>query len=222
MAKLTIAGVGPGSPDFITPATKKAVKLAELVIGAQRSITLFNDDIKGKTLILTAKNLQDTLRQAAQAIKEGKETTLLSTGDPGYSGLLRTIQGSDLFQEIEVKVIPGVSSIQACAARLNINWDNTCLFSFHDTISEAKKQKLILAFQSGSTILLLPNYKEFTPRDIASLFIKKGADKQTPINICENITLENERITSNTLEGILSQKFSAQCIMVIKQKRDIK
>jgi len=46
VAKLNIVGVGPGSTDFVTPAARKIVKEAQLVIGAQRSIALFNQEIK--------------------------------------------------------------------------------------------------------------------------------------------------------------------------------
>lgn len=217
MAKINIVGAGPGSPDYVTPAAKKAVQQAQLVIGAQRSIALFTDDIKGESVVLTAKNLQDLLKQAAQSVKNGKDVALLSTGDPGFSGLLHTVKESGLFQESDIKVTPGVSSIQACAAHLNISWDNTRLFTFHDNVSDDEKQKLVSAFQCGRTILLLPNSRGFAPKDIAALLLETGADKKTQVYICENITLENEKITSSTLEGIAGQTFGALCVMVIKQ-----
>ena len=99
MAKINIVGVGPGSPDYVTPAAKKAVQQAELVIGAQRSLNLFTDDIKGESVVLTAKNLQDLLKHAAESVKNGKDVALLSTGDPGFSGLLHTVLESGLFQD---------------------------------------------------------------------------------------------------------------------------
>jgi cobalt-precorrin-7 (C5)-methyltransferase len=217
LAKINIVGVGPGSPDFVTPAAKKAVQKADLVIGAQRSIALFTDDIKGESVVLTAKNLQDLLKQAAESVKNDKDVALLSTGDPGFSGLLHTVKESGLFQEADIKVIPGVSSIQACAARLNISWDNTRLFTFHDNVFDDEKQKLVSAFQCGRTILLLPNSRGFAPKDIAALLLETDADKNMQVYICENITLENEKVTSSTLESIAGQTFGGLCVMVIKQ-----
>ena len=70
---------------------------ADLVIGAQRSLNLFTADIKGDKMVLTAKNLQDALKQAAESVKSGKKVALLSTGDPGFSGLLHTVLESGLF-----------------------------------------------------------------------------------------------------------------------------
>ena len=130
MAKINIVGVGPGSADYVTPAARKTVQQAEVVIGAQRSLNLFSSDIKGEIIVLTAKNLNDALKHAAESVKSGKNVALLSTGDPGFSGLLHTVLESGLFTTQQVNVVPGVSSIQACAARLNISWDNACLFHF--------------------------------------------------------------------------------------------
>lgn len=218
MAKLNIVGVGPGSADYVTPAAKKAVQQAQLVIGAQRSLSLFTGEIKGEKISLNAKNLKESLEKAAKAVQEGKDVALLSTGDPGFSGLLHTVTESGLFQTSDITVVPGVSSIQACAARLNLTWDNTRLFTFHEgEVNDDQKSKLVSAYQCGRTIILLPDAKNFAPKDIAMLLIETGADKQTPVYVCENLTLENERITSTTLEETLGLTFDSLSVMVIKQ-----
>jgi cobalt-precorrin-7 (C5)-methyltransferase len=216
LAKINIVGTGPGSPDYVTPIARKTVQNASLVIGAQRTLNLFTTDIKGKQIILTAKNLADSLKQAAESIKEGKNVALLSTGDPGFSGLLHTAQESGLFDTEEINVIPGVSSIQVCAARLNISWDNTRLFTFHNEVLDEEKEKLISAVKCGRTILLLPNSLGFAPQDIARFLIELDTDKETPVYICENVTLENEKITASTLGQIVDQSFDSLCVMVIK------
>ena len=150
-------------------------------------------------------------------MKSGKNVALLSTGDPGFSGLLHTVLESGLFSISEINVVPGVSSIQVCAARLNISWDNTRLFTFHNEVSDEEKEKLISAVKCGRTILLLPNSRGFTPKDIAGLLIKLDTDKETPVYICENVTLENEKIMETTLGKAVGQSFGSLCVMVIKQ-----
>jgi cobalt-precorrin-7 (C5)-methyltransferase len=213
MGKLNIIGVGPGSADYVTPAARKAVEQAQLVIGAQRSIALFDNDVKSEKIILTAKNLR-----AAKAVNDGKNVALLSTGDPGFSGLLHTALESGLFKTSDLAVIPGVSSIQVCAARLNLNWHSARLFTFHEGhVSDDQKQKLVSAYQCGRTIILLPDAKSFAPKDIAVLLIGAGADKNTPVYVCENLTLENEAITSTTLEQAQDVTFGPLSVMVIKQ-----
>lgn len=220
MAKLNIVGVGPGSADYVTPAARKTVEEAYVVIGAQRSIALFSENIKGETLVLTAKNLKDTLKKAAETLKEGKSVTLLSTGDPGFSGLLHTVLESGLFDSADVHVVAGVSAIQASAARLNISWDCARFFTFHEgAVTEEEKEELSSAVRCGKNVLLLPSSKTFTPSDIAAFLLTEGVDKQTPVFVCENVTLENEKVTQSTLSEAVKQTFGALCVMVIKQSQ---
>ena len=117
MAKINIVGVGPGSPDYVTPLARKTVQQADLVIGAQRSLNIFKGEIKGETVVLTAKNLKTVLKLAAKSAEKKKTVALLSTGDPGFSGLLHTVLESGLFEAEDLNVVPGVSSIQVCAAK---------------------------------------------------------------------------------------------------------
>ena len=223
MAKLNIVGVGPGSPDYVTPAARKSVQEAEVVIGAQRSLNLFSSDIKGETMVLTAKNLNDALKCAVESVKKGKNVALLSTGDPGFSGLLRTVLKSDLVKAVEVNVIPGISSIQACAARLAISWDDALLFSFHEgNVSAENKQALASAVKGGRDVMLLPDSREFSSSEIASFLIKAGLDKKTPVFICENLTLNDEKVTPSNLEKVSQLTFRFLCVMVIKANRQVK
>jgi cobalt-precorrin-7 (C5)-methyltransferase len=215
VAKLNVVGIGPGSPDFVTPAVRQAVQDADVVIGAERSLGLFREDIKGEVVALTAKNVNEILKYAVESAEKGKMVALLSTGDPGFSGLLRSVKNV-AEKDVEVNVIPGVSSIQACAARLCMCWDEMNLFSFHKGTTAEKKAQLLKAIREGKDIMLLPDPKAFPPREIASFLIKAGLDKDTPVFVCERLTLSDERIVESTLERAAALDFDALCVMVIK------
>ncbi|MCW4047603.1 MAG: precorrin-6y C5,15-methyltransferase (decarboxylating) subunit CbiE [Candidatus Bathyarchaeota archaeon] len=222
MAKLSIVGTGPGSPDYVTSAARKTVQKAQIVIGAERSLSLFRRDIRGESLALTARNLDDALKYAVDSAKAGKSVALLSTGDPGFSGLLGSVLKRTSSEHVEIAVVPGVSSVQACAAALQMCWDEVSLFSFHDAASSEKKIALADAVKAGKDVVLIPNPKVFTPRMISSFLLKNGADKATPVIICENITLNDERIVHATLEEAAKQDFAPMCVMVIKSSSKMK
>ncbi len=220
MAKLNIVGVGPGSPDYVTPAARKTVQDAQVVIGAKRSLDLFSGDIHGETLPLTAKNLSELLKYVVESVEKGKNVAILSTGDPGFSGLLKSVLNTGLIKPSEVKVVPGVSAIQACAARLGLSWDEAGLFTFHQgNVSAGRKAELAACLKAGRNAILLPDSRAFPPREIAAYLIKAGFDAQTPVFICENLTLENERVTESSLSGVSAADFGALCVMVIKANR---
>lgn len=217
MAKINIVGVGPGSADYVTPIARKTVQQAQVIFGAQRSLNLFSSDIKGEVFVLTAKNLSDSLKHAAESVKSGKSVAFLSTGDPGFSGLLHTVLESGLFTTQQITVVAGVSSIQTCAANLNISWDKACLFTFHEgNVTDEKKNQLVQCLKKGKDALLLPDYKSFSIKEIASFLINAGLHQKTSVYICENLTLENEKIISSTLEEVSAQTYGSLCVMVIK------
>jgi cobalt-precorrin-7 (C5)-methyltransferase len=217
MVKLNIVGTGPGSPEYITLAAKKAVQQAELVVGAQKSIELFKDYIRGETLILTAQSIQEALKQSVDSAKNDVKTVLLSTGDPGFAGLLRSVLDHKLLSSNQINVIPAVSSLQVCAARLVICWDSARLFSFHEGVTEEKKAELAKAVLSGKDAFVLPDPKTFPPKEIASYLLNQGVKGKTQVFLCENLTLENEKILASTLAEAVNVNSASLCIMVIKK-----
>ena len=144
---------------------------------------------------------------------------LLSTGDPGFAGLLRTFHKATKGKEIDVGVVPGVSSLQVCAAKLGMSWDEAIFLSFHDSANQTKRQQLLDAVQSGNLVMLLPNPKNFTPSDVASYLLAEGIAAGTLVFICENLTLNNERVEKTTLQDILDKTFFPLCVMVINPDR---
>ncbi|MCW4044384.1 MAG: precorrin-6y C5,15-methyltransferase (decarboxylating) subunit CbiE [Candidatus Bathyarchaeota archaeon] len=207
MAKLNVVGIGPGSLDYVTPAARKAVRSAAVVIGAERSLRLFRKDIKGEAVALTAQNVTALLNYAAESAEKGKTVALLSTGDPGFSGLLRPILEIVKGRDVDLTVIPAVSSIQACAARLRMCWDEMSLFSFHKGATAEKKAQLAKAVKEGKDIMLLPDPKVFSLREIAHFLVEAGLAKETPVFVCERLTLSDERV----LESTLAQVFNLDC-----------
>jgi cobalt-precorrin-7 (C5)-methyltransferase len=217
VAKINIIGTGPGSRDYVTPAARKLVQASQVVIGAKRSLKLFQEDIKGETLELTAKNMEEALKYALVSAQNEKVVALLSTGDPGFSGILGSVLRRSMNENIDINVIPGISSMQACAARLCIGWDDAVFLAFHDGADLEKKRALAEAVKARKTVLLLPEPKTFPPREIAKYLLSVGADKETSVSVCENLTLNNESIIDTTLGEVAKLSFSSLCVMVIKR-----
>jgi cobalt-precorrin-7 (C5)-methyltransferase len=220
MVKLNIVGIGPGNTEYVTPMARKIVSEAQIVIGAQRSLNLFSNDIHGETHTLTAKNLNELLKQAIEATKKGKLVAILSTGDPGFSGLLKTVLNTNLISASEINVIPGISAVQTCAAKLCLSWDEACLFTFHqgNNINDGKKTELTACLKAGRNVVLLPDGKSFSPKEISIYLIESGFNPNLPVFICENLTLSDEQVTKSNLEDVSVTDFGALCVMVIKAK----
>jgi len=214
MAKIFLIGAGPGAKEHVTPAARMNVRKAEMVIGAERALELFRDDITHESLALKAENLDDLLQRAVSSAREGKSVALISTGDPTFFGLLKPALEMK-FADIELEIIPGISSIQVCTSRLQLCLEEIGLIlSFHGQ-PDTEKTKLAEAIKNGKITLILPDPKTFPPNQVSRYLIDSGIDPKTPAAVCENLTYPNERITEGDLQEIASEKFDPMCLMVV-------
>ena len=206
MSKLYIVGIGPGSKDYLTLASKKAVESSDIVIGSRRALDLF--EIPEHTKIeLNAQNMNENMKLAVSEVKEGKIVSLLSTGDPGFSGILKPIL--KLKEDITIEVIPGVSSVQLCAAKLKIPWDEADLVTMH---GKGISETILDIMGNGKPTIVLPNFK---PAELANFLIENGVDPEREAAICEKLSYADEKIIESSLKNILDMEFSYMCVMVI-------
>ena len=206
MSKLYIVGIGPGSKDYLTLASKKAVKSSDIVIGSKRALDLF--EIPDQSNIeLNAQNMEGDMKLAVSEVKNGKVVALLSTGDPGFSGVLKPIL--KLKEDINIEVIPGVSSVQLCAAKLKIPWDEADLITMH---GKGIPKEILDIINNGKPTIMLPNFK---PAELADYLIENGVDPDRKAAICEKLSYDDEKIIETSLKSILEMEFSYMCVVVV-------
>lgn len=205
MSKLYIVGIGPGSRDYLTTAALNAVNISNVVIGSKRALDLFKTD--AQKIELNAKNMDENLKAAISEVENGKTVALLSTGDPGFSGVLKPIL--NFKSSIEIEVIPGVSSVQLCAAKLKIPWDDADLVTMH---GKGISEEILDIIDNGKPTIILPN---FNSAELAQFLIEKGVDKYRKAAVCEKLSYKDEKVVKSTLKDISEMEFSYMCVMVV-------
>ena len=214
MAKIFLIGAGPGTKEHLTPAARESVRKAAIVIGAERALELFWEDIKHEAYVLKVEKLDEMIQRALSSAKEGKSVALVSTGDPTFFGLLKPLLEKNP-NDIELEIVPGISSIQVCTSRLQICLEEIGLIlSFHGQPG-AERTRLVEAVGNRKIAMILPDPISFQPDQISKFLIGSGIDPKTPAAVCENLTYANERITEGDLRTISSEKFGPMCLMVI-------
>jgi cobalt-precorrin-7 (C5)-methyltransferase len=206
MSKLYIVGIGPGSKDYLTLASKEAVESSDIVIGSRRALDLFEIPDHGR-IELNAQNMKEDMKLAVSEVKSGKIVALLSTGDPGFSGILKPIL--KMKEGINIEVIPGVSSVQLCAAKLKIPWDEADLVTMH---GKGISEDILDIINNGKPTIMLPNFK---PAELAAYLIENGIDPDRKAAICEKLSYEDEKIIETSLKDISEMEFSYMCVMVV-------
>jgi len=208
--KIYIVGIGPGDKEYLTVKAIDTVKGADIVVGSRRALELF--DIEENKKYILSKNIVEDLKKVIDCSKrENKSVAILSTGDPCFSGLLKTLLKYDIVREEEIEVIPGISSIQVAASRLKISWEDYHIITLHG--KEENREILLDLIKSNKKVIFLPgrDLKE----DIEYL-IKNGIDSNKEIVICENLTYPNERIIRCKLKDVLNLDISYLVVCVIR------
>ena len=204
MSKLYVVGIGPGSKDYLTLASKKAVESSDRVIGSRRALDLFEIQ---NGIELKAQNMKEMMELAVSMVMDGKIVSLLSTGDPGFSGILKPILG--LKADINIEVIPGISSVQLCAAKLKIPWDEANLITMH---GKGISRDILDIIDNGKPTIILPNFK---PAELANFLIENSVDPEREVAICEKLSYSDEKVINTSLKSVLEMEFSYMCVMVV-------
>lgn len=192
-----------------------------------------SERVKGKKDIrmITLKTQDEVYAQLLDYLKgkdreEGEEggrekvCCILFTGDPDFSESEIVDKLVSLFESngIEVEIIPGISSVQVAAARSKVAIDRSSLITFHVTGSiDREKDALLNTLRAKRTVILLPRPWDFMPQHIGRFLRDEGIDVDAfNVDIYENLTLSNEKVTHCKLADIPDRDYSDLCVMVIK------
>jgi precorrin-6y C5,15-methyltransferase (decarboxylating) CbiE subunit len=194
---IVIIGCGPGSPEYLTAAAIRAVQEAEVLVGARRLLELFPEH-PGERIMMEA-HTEKVLAAIGQ--RPDKKIAVLVSGDPGLASLAQPILKR--FGPSRCRVIPGISSLQAAFARLGLDWLGVRIIDAHgkdpDLQADALKGVTKIAVLGGR-----PQSFEWLRRELGDLL------ENYQLTVCEDLTLETERITAwepgMELDRILSSK----------------
>lgn len=208
--KIYIIGIGPGAAEYLTKKAIDTVKASDYTVGSTRAIELF-DDVQNK-IAFNVKELLDKLNEGVQLACDGNTVSILSTGDPGFSGVLNTvlrISNEKEFPKDNIEVIPGISSLQLAAAKCHIQWDNANVMTFH---GRENIDDILPVINNGKTTIALPSRKV---KDMAQFLLDNGVEEDRKVIVCERLSYPDENIVESTLKEIAQSEFSYMCIMVI-------
>lgn len=205
---IVIVGCGPGSPEYLTAAAIRAVQEAEVLVGARRLLDLFPEH-PGERIMMEA-HTEKVL--AAIGRRPDKKIAVLVSGDPGLASLAQPILKR--FGRSRCRVIPGISSLQAAFARLGLDWLGVRIIDAHGKDpalqAEALKGVTKIAVLGGR-----PQSFEWLRREMGDLL------EDFHIHICEDLTLESERITPWQPGAALGHSLSSRTIFVLVRKGSI-
>ena len=207
---VSLVGIGMGAPEGRTPEADRAIREADLIIGAERileSVSLPKD------IFLYKSYLADDIAAFIGAHTECKRICVLLSGDVGFYSGAKKLRGLlDAMPDLAVRSICGISTPQSFCAKLGIPWEDVRLISLH-----GRKQNLVGAVARYPKVFSLVG-KPSAFRDMCEELIAYGLG-EVMMHVGSDLSLENERIQSGSALQALHFETGDLCAVLIENPK---
>lgn len=207
MRKVTIIGAGPGNPDLLSRAALDAIDIADVVIGAHRA--LVGIDVPPHVVRCELVKTADIVAALTDAAS-WQRAVVVMTGDVGlFSGARRLVEALSGDAQVDVRIIPGISSASYLAACLARPWQDWRFASAHgvacDIVAEAERAGELFLVTSGGE----------DPSRLSGELVQAGFG-DARVTVAERLSYPDERITCATASEIAGQTFDDLNVMLIE------
>ena len=211
-----IIGVLDNGVESLTPATLSHLQSADLVIGAGRTLALFESVLPAQTerrdMGAQLTSVPDWIIQARNA---GRKVAVLATGDPLCHGIASFLIGKLGLPACEI--YPNVSTLQWAFARLGLAWQDAKICSVHSkdagewTPCATPEHGLYALLQATRQhdLLAIFTSPDNTPARIARMLAAEGLGDSFHLTITSRLFQSNGR---ELLEKIVGPLPASQCV----------
>jgi precorrin-3B C17-methyltransferase len=204
---LAIVGIGPGADEWITPEARALVDDATDLIGYGPYIDRLPVRPNQKRHASDNRVELDRARHAIALAKSGARVAVISGGDPGIFAMAAAVfeaMDKDGVDDLDVRVAPGISAVQAAAARLGAPIGHDfCVISLSDNLKpwDIVARRLVAAAEADFVIALYNPASKARPKQIFDAFELLRANKDGGVTIvfARAIGRPDERIIITTL-----------------------
>ncbi len=139
--KIYVAGIGPGSPEDVTPAVQQAISESDVIVGYHRYIPFVTPWLRpdAECVDTGMKHERQRAEQAFRYAEEGRTVCVISSGDAGIYGmasLIYEMQSRGRGEGVEIVPLPGISAFQKAASLLGAPVSHDfCVLSMSDLMT---------------------------------------------------------------------------------------
>ncbi|GBF36481.1 precorrin-4 C(11)-methyltransferase [Methanofervidicoccus abyssi] len=207
--KVIIVGAGPGDPELITLKGKKAIEEADIIVYAgslvNKEILKYNRK-NAKIYNSATMDLEEIVKVMVDGVEKGLKVVRLHTGDPSIYGAIKEQIDELKKHNIEVEIIPGVTSLSAAASSLKVELtlpkvSQTVIITRPEGRTpkpEGESLKELARHRSTMAIFLGVGMID----KVVSELIEGGYRKDTPVAVVYKASWKDEKVVKGTLEDI--------------------
>lgn len=225
--KLLLVGTGPGDVAQMTGAAQRAIVSADAIIGYTLYTNLISSLLHPGQIVESRVITQEKQRaeRAIELAKWGLTVAVISSGDAGIYGMAGLVLEQLRAQNWDgqtpaVQVFPGITAIQAAAARVGAPlMHDFCAISLSDLLTPwpvIEKRLEAAAMADFITGIYNPRSQNRTEQIVKArdIFLKHRSGN-TPVAIVRDAYREDEQITLTNLDNMLDMPIDMLSIVII-------
>ncbi|MDD7318968.1 MAG: precorrin-3B C(17)-methyltransferase [Prevotella sp.] len=224
-ARITVAGIGPGSEADITPAVIKSIGEADVVVGYKYYFRFIEKYVKeGCRCIDTGmKRERDRAQQAFDMAMQGQHVVVISSGDAaiyGMTPLIYEMKRRYADADIEIVSLPGISAFQKAASLLGAPVGHDfCVISLSDLMTPwATIEKRITAAAEADFVTAVYNPKSngryWQLYRLQEIFLMHR-DPKTPVGYVRQAGRPEEEVFQTTLGEFDPEQIDMFTVVII-------
>lgn len=228
-ARLDVIGVGPAGAQWLSPETAELIEQATDLVGYGPYL----ERIAGAAHVCHPSDNREECERAAQALDlaaQGRHVAVVSGGDPGIFAMAAAVcevleTGEDpAWDRIEFGVYPGISALQAAAARVGAPLGHDfCVLSLSDNLKpwSVIARRLQLAAQADFAMAFYNPRSRQRPWQLGEALALVRAEQpgHTPVIFATAVGREKERIHMTTLAEADPEQANMQTLVLIGNSR---
>jgi precorrin-3B C17-methyltransferase len=206
--RVMIVGLGPGPAEWMTPEATAAIEAASDVIGYAPYVERLA--LRPDQRVHASDNRVEIerARLALRLATEGRAVAVVSGGDPGVfamaAALFEAIEDDPQWLKLDIAVAPGVTAMQAAAARLGAPLGHDfCAISLSDNLKPwAIVERRLRAAAEGDFVIALYNpasQARMTRIMQAFDLLRTVKAPTTPVAFARAVGRSDETLTRTTL-----------------------
>lgn len=228
---MRVVGIGPGDRSCISLRALEAINQAEIIVGYSKYIGLIRDNIPPSAQVVSYSmgSEVERARHAIQRACQGLRVVVISSGDPGIYGMAGLILelAESMNIDLDIDIIPGISSASAAAARLGapLMCDHAVI-SLSDLIVpwESIEEKLH-AIAASDIVIVFYNPKSTSrtkPWENALRILLGYRPRDTPVGIVRNAYRKGELVRFTNLGRVMEENVDMNTIVIIGSSKTIR
>jgi precorrin-2 C20-methyltransferase/precorrin-3B C17-methyltransferase len=223
--RVTVVGLGPAGPQWLTPEAQAALADADELVGYATYLARVPER-RGQRRHASDNRVEaERAREALALAADGADVAVVSSGDPGIFAMAAAVleaveQENGHFAGVEVRVVPGLSAMQAAASRVGAPLGHDfCVISLSDNLKPwAIVERRLRAAGEADLVVALYNPASRTRREqlvraLAVLAEHRAPD--TPAVVARAVGSDAESVTVTRLAELEVDAVDMRTLLIV-------